>query len=282
MAGGWPLGMALANPVSYGANTTNSMGTGVASSTTANTKGSYVELFGSPTTSDMTWAHVTIDCSPFSVGGAESSAIDLAIGASGSQQVVVSNLLNYGQVAGDTYDYTCSYFFPLALPSGTHLWARSQTTQTSGDPVGVSLIGFDSSFHDAPGASCSCYDTYGFVSGSTMGTTLTASGTANLKGAYSTIVSSVAHAIQGFFLAFDSQGSGSNTLALIDLAIGAAGQEVVIMPNILVFSNSAGVVMPQTTPFIPIAIKLGTRIAARCQSSSGGKTYGITLYGLRQ
>lgn len=282
MAGGWPIGLGLANAVAYGINSSTGSASQSITSGTANHKGSWVELNGSPTTSDILWVLVTVDDSQFSAGTTESSCIDLGIGASGSQQVIISNLLNYGQVFSDSFDTVCSYFFPLAIPSGTHVWARSQTTGSNHDPVGVSFIGFDASFSNAPGGSCSCYDTYGFVSTSTEGTALTASGTVNVKGSYTEITASTTNDLMGFFLAFDSQGSASNVAVLTDLAIGASGSEVVILPNIPVWMSQLGVPMPQATPFISIPIQAGTRIAARCQSTKASQNIGVTLYGLRQ
>lgn len=104
---------------------------------------------------------------------------------------------------------------------------------------------------------------------SSAGTTVTASSSANTKGSYTEIISTTASDAFGFMLMVTSPSSRM----AIDIAFGASGSETVIVGDIFVVESS-------TAPFayfFPIQIPAGTRIAARCQSTTGSATVGVAL-----
>lgn len=101
---------------------------------------------------------------------------------------------------------------------------------------------------------------------STFGTRLTASATAHAKGSYSQLVASTAYDVHGLTLVIAGSGvSATRTDMMLDLAIGGAGSEVVILPELLCGWRSAPGAGPQDI-FLPFFIPKGTRIAARLQS----------------
>ena len=65
---------------------------------------------------------------------------------------------------------------------------------------------------------------------------------------------------------------------LVDIGVGAAASEQVIVENILT-SIGSGFASAQTDVFVPVAVKAGQRLAARCQSSdaNGGIEMGVQL-----
>lgn len=112
----------------------------------------------------------------------------------------------------------------------------------------------------------------GFVPATTLGTTVTSHASANTKGSYVELITATAWA--GSYLYVSTVGAPTTTGTLrdflIDIAMGSAGSETVIVPN-LVFTQN-----PSTTPFsgffvlCPLETPKGSRISARCQDSTGG------------
>jgi hypothetical protein len=104
--------------------------------------------------------------------------------------------------------------------------------------------------------------------------TLTANASANTKGAWAQIISSLPFDVSGLIVF----RAGHDTAAdyLQDLAIGGAGSEQVIVENALI-SRTGNCWRYNSWQEIPIYIPSGTRIAARCQSSTGGAKVNVTL-----
>jgi hypothetical protein len=272
MAGGWPIGFGLANGYDYGSVTTTTIGTLVTGGS-ANTKGSYSQLTGA-TTYDACWIVVTI--TPASAAAYEyQGGIDIAIGASGSENLLINNLMAWN----DGYYCSCvRYAFPCQIPAGTRVAARCQSAQAS-NTYAVSITLFDGDFVQMEGSAS--IDSYGFLTASSQGTAVTASATANAKGSYAQLTAATSYDLMGFALGFDTQGAApTNAYMFVDIAVGPAGSEQVICSNIPIMSGSAN---PLTnTEFIPIQIPAGTRIAARASSSTGSTVAGISLMGVRQ
>lgn len=98
------------------------------------------------------------------------------------------------------------------------------------------------------------------------GPILTGAAGAHTKGAYTQLIASTAFDAEGIWVIL---GRGvSVTSYLVDIAIGGAGAEQVIIPNLAFYSpvNDSG----NRHIFIPISIPAGTRIAGRCQTAAGG------------
>ena len=91
MSGGWQTGNAEVNLQAVGATTATSLGTAITASGSTNTKGSYTQLIAS-TTSDATSMIITLYNQ--SVPNA-TMAIDIAVGAAASEQVIAANVLFY-------------------------------------------------------------------------------------------------------------------------------------------------------------------------------------------
>lgn len=101
--------------------------------------------------------------------------------------------------------------------------------------------------------------------------TATASATPHTVGSYTEIVSALSQDIAGIFVQITTATSVSATdsSSLINIAIGGAGSEVVVVPNIGIgYKATANL----TGLFIPIKISKGTRVAFNAQSVIGSKT----------
>lgn len=108
---------------------------------------------------------------------------------------------------------------------------------------------------------------------------LTADAAANTKGAYTTIAASTAFTCNrvGFVIVSCSNTNSLNFLC--DVATGAGGAEVIVIPDILAANYNAAASFPTCLVDIPLAIPSGTRIAGRCACTTGGSglNVGITL-----
>lgn len=116
---------------------------------------------------------------------------------------------------------------------------------------------------------------------SSDGTTVTASGTTHTKGSYSQIIASTSRLSYGITIVIHNVGAAStNARMLVDIAIGAAASEQVIIPNLLAGNASAWNAASNggTCYHFPIAIPSGVRISARCQASTASDTCNIIVW----
>lgn len=95
-------------------------------------------------------------------------------------------------------------------------------------------------------------------------------GAANSKGAYAQLIASSAFSYSALTIQMYADGGGGQCY-LVDIAVGGAGSEVVIVPNIL-FDSSRNIVGNMLNFTLPLNIPAGTRISARCQEVGGTGT----------
>lgn len=115
------------------------------------------------------------------------------------------------------------------------------------------------------------YDTYGELTASSNGTTLGVSAT-NTKGSWVQLSASTAFDAEGILVTIGGSVAGSPS-QLIDIGIGSAGNERIVVPDLLI-SNRLG--HPQSI-WLPIRIKGGSRLAARAQSTATANVPKITV-----
>lgn len=95
-------------------------------------------------------------------------------------------------------------------------------------------------------------------------------GAANAKGAYAQLLAATGFRYDAITLNMVAEGGGGQTF-LVDIAMGAAASEVVIVPNIL-FDNARAVYQSGMDLTLPIAVPAGVRLSARCQEAGGAGT----------
>lgn len=109
-------------------------------------------------------------------------------------------------------------------------------------------------------------ETAGAVTASSRGTQMTC-GAANTKGSYAELIASTSFAATGFTLILSRPSTAG--LYMMDVAIGGAGSESVILAN---FAIDIGATNPTVSCLIPLAIASGSRVAVRAQSSAAAPT----------
>lgn len=109
---------------------------------TIHTKGSWVEIIASTAVDYkalMVWFHNLNDASKVM----SNALVDLAVGADGSEQIVIADFSVTSEAGSDT-TFPGSYTFPVSIPAGSRIAARAQSTNTTATDrnIGLGLIGF--------------------------------------------------------------------------------------------------------------------------------------------
>lgn len=113
-----------------------------------------------------------------------------------------------------------------------------------------------------------------FAHTSSGGVNVVSNASANTKGTYTQAIASTAADGDGLRLSI-YQTTASARLYLLDVALGAAASEVVLVPNIHFRFNSTSY---WTQLFIPCHIPSGSRVSLRCQDATGGGSCKVAGY----
>ena len=258
----------------HGQYGTSSYPIGVTAHASNDTKGNWVQVVAA-TAFDAYGFMLTFG---YSAGNAL-YLTDIAIGAEGSEQVIIPDIAFHATTSCNFS--ACSYFFPIYIPKGSRISARCQST-TGGNYVRTLIHLLSGGFKQA--SPLNIVDCYG-LAGSSRGTTVDAGTSANTKGAYAEVVASATRKIEGLVVAFGNGNDATRASGewLVDIAIGAAGSEQIIVPDLHIsLSTAEAKIFPQTYPFLPIVIPAGTRIAARAQSTltTTDRYFDIFVYGV--
>ena len=255
-----------------------SYGTDITSNASANAKGAYTEL------EDSTPHIIDLLLINLQSGLARDYLVDIAIGATGSEIIIVSNLLYANaQSSSNFYRVPSQIEIPIHIPAGTRISARCACT-TGGSVMTVSAFGTVKQFHS--GAIGSGIITVGAVEADTGGTSIAdCGGTADTYGAYTEMVSSSTKRFIGMLLGI---GLRKNTGArdanfYVDVAVGAEGSEVPIIDRYIFASYTGSPPSPRLSELLPVSIPIGTRISVRYKCSITDATdrlIDIILYGL--
>jgi hypothetical protein len=257
-----------------GADLASSEGTGVSSSSSANVKGTYVEI-----TAATAFQYEAIFAQFSQESGTNRDFVfDIAIGAS-AEAIVVENL----QLSTFTEDLTASIFIPVRIPSGARIAARCQCS-TGNSTRDLHIIGvaggpsFPAGYTKAVGLGVNLADS--------GGTPIDPGSSLNTKGAYVPLVASTAEAYVGLVPVIGGILNSARLTYewLFDVSIGAATVERVVLPDLNLRSTTVvHIVLPQFFSPYPVYIPAGTRIAARAQCSGNDATdrlFDLSLMGL--
>lgn len=236
----------------------------------AHTKGTYAQFVASTTFASNS-VHVEV---PQTVASANGFLFDIATGAAASEVVVIPNILAEGCSTSTSLCGAESLAFNLSVAGSTRLSARCQCT-TGGLTMAVALTLIAAG--SVPGITSFTND--GANTATSTGVSIDPGGTANTKGAYTQLSASTGAVTQFYAL---SMTTGSNTtrandaIWAIDLATGAGGAEVVLVPDLRSSSGTGGLVLMLT--MVPraysdmIYIAASTRTALRASCSTNNAT----------
>lgn len=236
-----------------GQDTSDSRGTPVTTGA-ANTKGSWAEIIAS-TSISAEWITITLD----SQENDQPFLVDIGVGAAAAESAVISNI-PFTSNATTVKSFT----LPLTIASGSRISARAQAV-TSTRSIDVSVHLSDTASFGTSASNI----TLGSDTANSLGTVVDPGGAANTKGSWVELSSSTSDDIDllAVFIGPNANAViGVTGYFLVDIGIGAAASESVVIANIPYTQNSFE--DPIYSPIIFfLNIPSGTRVAARAQST---------------
>ena len=241
--------------------------------TTANIKGGWLEIM----------AATPFACSGLHVSLASHLAhgrylTDLAIGAAGSEIVIIENVYSWQRdwVQGQ------GYYFPISIPAGVRLSARAQGTPANGASRPV-IVGERAGSNTIPMVAQTA--TIGAVTADSAGTSIDPGATGDTKGAWVELSSSCPFDAKGFCFAIGDQGITRQAAVYywrLDIGVGAAGSEHVVFGD-WSFNcySSASELHPNVSRVSYCPIPKGERISARAlcnQAHATGRLFDVIVY----
>lgn len=258
--------------VDAGSVLATSLPTAVAASATPHTKGAFVELIASTDFAADTLSLVLT--SSLGVAGTDSSClVDLAIGASGSEVVIVPDL-----TVGFTQMGT-AFTLPIAIPTGSRISARVQ--HATGSTVVSMVLQLSGGGWNGrePGRRMVAY---GVSTATSRGVSATVVGSANTKGAWVELTSATTAPCRRLLTVLGlTTASAAAGIGFVDIGVGASGSEVVVVPNVFFDATSNEII--RFAPLVaPVSIPAGSRIAARYQATVTTVTArpSVAVYGI--
>jgi hypothetical protein len=189
--------------------------------------------------------------------------VDIALGASGSERIVIPNLL---WSEGSSSGRLRSYFFPLNIPAGSRLNARCQSSTASATiAIGAAIV--QASFSEF--TSFDRFVEFGAVTASTAGTVLTNPAAAGW-GAWTLLSASVPDDLRWFMLAAGDNKVTTRTTAQMhawQAGVGAAAAESPFTLPKMCGTSSTSLGLSLQTGF-PYNVSAGQRLSARYGSSA--------------
>lgn len=238
-------------------------------SASANTKGDWAQVIASTA---RAYCGLIVKI----IGDAAGSFSLTDVGFGDTPDVKIANIPHSGTiVSAGTFSVA---YFPIAVPAGTKISARTQATSGSKVPT----ITIEGVVGDKE--TCSVITTLGAVTASSAGTTIDPGGTADTKGAYVELTASLAVAGRWFGFGITGLNNTSRTACdwLMDIAIGAAGAEAPFITDFYLSCNAqTDLPLPQFYGADPLAVAAGSRIAARAQCTINDATdrlFGLILF----
>lgn len=203
--------------------------------------------------------------------GSSMWTFEIGVGAAASEVTIGAVGL-----ANDSYAGTFQYV-PLAIPAGSRVAIRGQT---AGSYSTSALCAIYPLRTQSGGPVVSRGTLVGVTTGAWS--TLNAGGTANTKSSYVQLTASTARDAKGYSMFFATpSGQASDQPNLIDLAIGAAASEQIILPNACVLAKAyTFAAYPHMIGPIWTPIPAGSRLAARSQcptTTAGDRTLATGL-----
>ena len=244
---------------------------------TPHTKGAWVEYVAT-TTFDVGAIGVQLLSETFAASTDTSSLLDIGVGAAASETVVVPDIpvgWKFGTSGGVPPAFIGIY--PVFIPKGSRIAMRRQSAVASAS-VNVHLQLFPLRDDRQPPSKLLAI---GANAATSQGAGLTNPGSTNTKGAWAEIVASCPMPLQGVVIGVQGKGDVSQGGGhLLDIGVGAAGGEVVVIADMYLLANTSEWIHVQWPGPYQIDIPLGARISARFQSTSTTSGVDVILIGI--
>jgi hypothetical protein len=246
---------------------------------TANTKGTWTAI-GAATGFDYHHLQLSIQ---FASGHNSDGLVDIGIGTSAASVTTIIGDLRCSCLRG-AFMFPAHYALPIHVPKGSVLYMRVQAS-TGSHQVMFSLSGASNGLFGRPGFK-DMVSLFTVPGSSSRGTAVDPGGTANTIGSWTQLHAGVDRRVRGIVMFVGLNNVTARTgaqTALIDIGIGASGQEYAIAQNLMVcHEGTADCWLPQTFGPMPCDIPPNTRISARMRASlntANERTADIAVWG---
>lgn len=262
------------NPLSDQVGTSSNRNTITCTTGAAHTWGSYVEI--DPSLSADCDGIVINMRSLHSAAATDSSTL-LRIGTGPATETTWAIIgVGYNSYSSGAGAACCEYLIiPGRIPSGTRVAVSAQSARATLTVAAVfTFLASDKTIDYVNPPVSIGYDT-----ATSRGITLTAPGSLNTKGAWTVISASTSAAFTALALGFQgAAGTNMNkTGLLVDIGVGPADQEVVIIPDIYLMANAN----EEITAFSPVSygvnIPAGSRLVARYARANAGNALDLCV-----
>ncbi len=233
--------------------------TSIARPATQNTKGAYVQFIAA-TAFEAAGLILEFQNVPWNLGYVN-TLVDIAIGAAASEVIVVPDLW-IGHISGAPM---CHYrVIPIRIGKGVRVAVRYQTPEAAGSSAFRLKMHLLQAGGFAGIQPPTKYAAWGVDATASRGTAVLSGGN-NVKGSYVQLVAA-AELTTRWVLITLGNGNGGASFAT-DIAIGGAGSEQVVIPNIFTNHDNPTAL---ASWLLPWTIPKGTRVSARCTANAGG------------
>ena len=265
---------------SNGIGASSTTGTQVTAGSTAGTKGSWTQLIAS-TAKEYHWLIVG-----FTENNASATitnvVVDIGIGAASSEIVLVPNLLVGSSPAITTTFSSHFYVFPIRVPSGSRLSARSASGPAGSQTCRVLMWLFGKN-PKVPSWTGSKVTAYGItLSGDARGVSVTP-GVSGAEGSWTEIVASTSERCEYILMGRGMPQTTNVTgrLYALDFGFGASSAEQALVENMLFLTDGSERVHGGWSMPIYADLPASTRLVARLsQHSTTAQAVDIALYGV--
>jgi hypothetical protein len=269
----WNLGDAGMQAMG-GQLTATSLLTSVAASATVNAVGNWVQIYTAvPFPVFGMLVHLGQTGIATSAQNSQ-TLLDVGVGASGQEQVLVSDVAIGGSLPFTTWQ------IPMSVSAGARIAVRLRSAVASKTcTIGISVYGGGSGLESGYKAV-----TYGAVTASSRGTILTAPGVINTEAAW-TVITTATTARAGWLLvglAAPNSATATANDGLVDIGVGGAGVEAAIINDIpygVTVAEDINCPYPLT---YPVNLPTGSRLVARYRATAiaAAGTPNVTLTGI--
>lgn len=277
----WPLNPRPTMVVNQPRVTSRMFTTIVTGAATSHVKGAWLELIAS-TLSPSSFAQLWIANSVVS-GSATDMLCDFAIGASGAEQEIVSNLLCGYLEARSSVAGALVLALPLSIPKASRVSVRIQGLIASDTlETGVELYG-GSPWEGVP--TVGHMNTYGVNTATSKGTVVTAGSPANAKGAWTDVVTSTARPHELLMMLFQTNSRVVTATEewTADVGLWNGTSYDVIWPDVpFRYAASETISYQNGMPIAPIGFSIprGSRLGVRASCTTASLTLDVALYGM--
>lgn len=242
-------------------------------SATVHTKGAYVELIAqTPFVADV------LKIIPYGTDTTSHWLIDIAIGAAGSETIILENL-QYSIITRGVPGHALDLL--MSIPAGSRISARVQ------GPLASEAVSINCQIAQLPFARVSPFNapvlSIGANAANSSGVSIPIPATAGAFGAWTELSASTPSRMRLICPTFSSSGQPENTNVTVELGVGAAAAEVTIFSATLLHRGEITGWHPHHLGWLQLDIPASTRVAARTKFNGGGTTASLymMIHGVR-